>query len=225
MKRIAYLWLSGAILAGLVISLSAAQQSGDSLADYARKQKEKQSETAPKRVYDNDNLPQTEHISVVGQKPALDSKADESRAGDDAAKTETASTEAPPKDAGQPNDGGQVTPDKQGKAKIDITPDQSPEDRDKAYEEWQKKIGEQKKQVQLLERELDVLQREYKMRAAAVYADVGYRLRNSAEWDKQDKDYKTQIDAKQKELDAAKQTLADLQNQARKAGVPTKARE
>lgn len=220
MKRIANLWLSGAILAALMISLSAAQQSGDSLADYARaKKKEKQSEPAPKRVYDNDNLPQTEHISVVGQKPAPDAKADTDKPADEASQPTTAPT------PDQPNDGGQANPDKQGKAKIDITPGQSPEDRDKAYEEWQKKIAEQKKQVQLLERELDVAQREYKMRAAAVYSDVGYRLRNSAQWDKQDKDYKTQIDAKQKELDAAKQALTDLQDQARKAGVPTKLRE
>lgn len=221
MKRIAYLWLTGAILAGLMTSLSAAQQSGDSLADYARaKKKEKQSEPAPKRVYDNDNLPQSEHISVVGQEPAPEARADSEKSGSDATKPDAAASAS-----GQPNDGGQVTPDKQGKSKIDITPGQSPEDRDKAYSEWQNKIGEQKHQVELLERELDVLQREYKMRAAAVYADVGYRLRNSAQWDKQDKDYKAQIDAKQKDLDAARKTLADLQDQARKAGVPTKARE
>lgn len=220
MKRTTYLWLSGAILGGLMISLSAAQQSGDNLADYARaKKKEKQSEPAPKKVYDNDNLPQTEHISVVGQEPAPEAAADTKRAADEGSKPDAGAS------SGQPNEEGQVTADKQAKAKIDITPGQSPEDRDKAYEEWQKKIGEQKHQVELLERELDVVQREYKMRAAAVYADVGYRLRNSAQWDKQDKDYKAQIDAKQKDLDAAKKALADLQDQARKAGVPTKARE
>jgi hypothetical protein len=221
MKRIAYQWLSGAILAGLMTSLLAAQQSGDSLADYARKKKnEKQSEPAPKRVYDNDNLPQSEHISVVGQQPAADAQADNTKPADNAS-----AADANPSAPGQPNDGNQASPDKQGKTKIEVTTAETSEDRDKAATEWQKKIAEQKRQVGLLERELDVVQREYKMRAAAVYADVGYRLRNSAQWDKQDKDYKTQIEAKQKEVDAAKATLADLQDQARKAGVPTKARE
>src|SRR5437868_9294687 len=219
MKRMAYLWLSGAILAGLMTSLSAAQQSGDSLADYARKRKEKQAEPAPKRVYDNDNLPQTEHISVVGQQPAPDAGTDTKPA--DKASTSASAQPAP----GQPNDGGQITTDQQGKAKIDVPANQSPEDRDKAYAEWQKKIGEQKHQVDLLQRELDVAHREYKIRAAAMYGDVGSRLRNSAQWDKQDKDYKAQIDGKQKDLDAAKQALSDMQEKARAAGVPTKMRE
>jgi hypothetical protein len=77
----------------------------------------------------------------------------------------------------------------------------------------------------LLTRELDVLQREYQIRAAAMYGDVGTRLRNSAEWDKQDTQYKQQIADKQKALDEAKQKLEDLQEEARKAGVPSSIRE
>jgi hypothetical protein len=53
-----------------------------------------------------------------------------------------------------------------------------------------------------------------------MYADVGNRLRNQADWDKQDRDYKDKIDAKQKDLDRAKQQLSDLQEDARKSGVP-----
>jgi Skp family chaperone for outer membrane proteins len=70
-----------------------------------------------------------------------------------------------------------------------------------------------------------VRKREYALRAATVATDVGYRLRNSAQWDKEDKQYKEQIAAKQKEVDAAKQKLDELQSDARKAGVPTKLRE
>jgi len=70
-----------------------------------------------------------------------------------------------------------------------------------------------------------VLQREYQVRAAAMYADVGNRLRNSAEWDKQDTQYKQQIGDKQKALEDAKQKLEELQEQARKAGVPSSIRE
>lgn len=70
-------------------------------------------------------------------------------------------------------------------------------------------------------RELDVLQREYQLRAAAFYADAGNRLRNQAVWDQEDAKYKEQIADKQKELDTAKQKLDDMQEDARKAGMPS----
>ena len=104
--------------------------------------------------------------------------------------------------------------------KLSIDPDTSAGDREKIYGEWRKKIADQKDTISLLQRELDVLQREYRLRAAAMYADVGYRLRNQSDWDKQDRDYKDKIEAKQKELDRAKQQLSDLQEQARKQNVP-----
>ncbi len=65
-----------------------------------------------------------------------------------------------------------------------------------------------------------MLQREYQIRAAAMYADAGNRLRNSGDWDKQDAQYKQQIADKQKSLDDAKQKLDDMKEDARKAGVP-----
>jgi hypothetical protein len=76
-----------------------------------------------------------------------------------------------------------------------------------------------------LTREFDVLQREYQIRAAAMYADAGNRMRNSADWDKQDAQYKQQIADKQKALDDAKQKLEDTQEEARKAGAPPSVRE
>jgi len=76
-----------------------------------------------------------------------------------------------------------------------------------------------------LQRELDVEQREYKIRAAAFYADAGDRLRNQAEWDKEDADYKQKIADKQKAVDDARQQMNDMQEDARKSGVPSSARE
>ena len=99
------------------------------------------------------------------------------------------------------------------------------DDQQKAPDEWKKKIAQQKDQIDLLSRELDVLQREYRLRAAAFYADAGNRLRNSGTWDKEDATYKQQIDQKQKALADAKQQLDDMQEQARKSGVPSSMRE
>jgi hypothetical protein len=53
-----------------------------------------------------------------------------------------------------------------------------------------------------------------------MYADAGNRLRNQADWDKQDAQYKQQIADKQKTVDDAKEKLGELQEEARKAGMP-----
>jgi hypothetical protein len=58
-----------------------------------------------------------------------------------------------------------------------------------------------------------------------MYADAGNRLRNSAEWDKEDADYKKKIADKKKAVDEAKQQMDDMQEEARKAGVPSSVRE
>ena len=70
-------------------------------------------------------------------------------------------------------------------------------------------------------REMDVMQREYRLRAAAFYADAGNRLRNAGSWDKEDAQYKQHLAEKQKTLDTAKEDLQDLKERARKAGVPS----
>jgi hypothetical protein len=54
-----------------------------------------------------------------------------------------------------------------------------------------------------------------------MYADAGNRLRNQLPWDKEDADYKQKIADKQKALEDAKQKLTDMQEEARKAGVPS----
>jgi hypothetical protein len=97
--------------------------------------------------------------------------------------------------------------------------------KEKADDGWKDKIAAQKQQIELLSRELDVAQREYRLRAAAFYADAGNRLRNQGSWDKEDAQYKQQIAQKQKALDDAKKSLDDMQEQARKAGVPSSMRE
>ena len=58
-----------------------------------------------------------------------------------------------------------------------------------------------------------------------MYADVGNRLRNSVSWDKEDREYKQQIAEKEKAVADAKQKLDDMQESARKAGVPSAVRE
>ena len=206
MKRIAHV-LVGAVLVTMLLIPACWAQNDTSLGDAARATRKDKSQAAPTKVFDNDTLPKEERISVVGQ-AAVTPTALKS---DSAETSQTSETADDDKDADAKKD---------EKMKLTIDPDTSAGDREKIYGEWRKKVADQKDTITLLQRELDVLQREYRLRAAAMYADVGNRLRNQSEWDKQDRDYKDKIEAKQKDLDRAKQQLSDLQAQARKDGVP-----
>jgi len=199
MKRTLYIWLAGIVLAGITVPVSGAQDSGapePSLGSYARAVRKDKKPQAAKQ-FDNDTLPKNDKLSVVGNTPT-------------------------PSDA-QPGDQGQTATDTGPKTAI--TPGESPEQRQQVYDQWQKKITDQQTQVDMLARELDVAQREYRLRAAAFYADAGDRMRNQAAWDKEDADYKAKMADKQKALDDAKQQLANMQEEARKSGVPSSARE
>jgi len=206
MKRIAYVWFAAAVLAALMSTAAGAQQQ-DSLADYARAHRKDKKQTTAKQ-FDNDNLPRGEKLSVVGN-ASDDSKAQAADAPKDG-DAQNADT------SGQKSAGSEKTPE--------TKPGQSQE-REKPYDEWKDKLTAQKDKVELLARELDVLQREYRLRAAAFYADAGNRLRNAGAWDKEDAQYKQQIADKQKAVNDAKQALDILQEQARKSGVPSSVRE
>jgi len=201
MKRIIYVWLAGMILAGTLAAMAGAQS--QSLGDYARtvrKDKDKEQKPAAVKSYDNDNLPKDDKLSVVGPAPQ--------ESANKAAQTAQNGTPAAA-DAGAAKN----------------TETESPEDRQKRFEDWKSKISDQKSAVDLLSRELNVEQGEYKLRAAAFYGDAGDRLRNAAAWDKEDAQYKQKIADKQKALDSAKQKLGDLQEDARRAGVPASMRQ
>jgi len=213
------LWLCGWFLAAGTASLTAAQDSAP-LGDYARQVRKQKAQTTPAgKTFDNDTLPKDDKLSVVGQAPA--------------------EQPPPPGTNGEPtpaaelpsSDGGSVAAtapaDGQGPAKADKQGDQADDraEKQKMYQDWHKRIHGQQEQVDLVGRELEVLNREYRLRAAAFYADAGNRLRNSGAWDKEDAQYKEQIANKQKALDDAKAKLDDLQEQARKAGVPSSMRE
>jgi hypothetical protein len=168
-------------------------QDQTSLGDYARRVHKEPAAKAKPKIFDNDNLPSDDKISVVGGPPSADADAKSSDDKDAAKAAEASDSDQAKKQA--------------------------------EWKSWQDKLTAAKNSAALASRELDVLQKEYQMRAAQMYADVGNRLRNSAEWDKEDADYKQKITDKQKEVEDAKQKLEDMQEEARKAGVPAAMRE
>jgi hypothetical protein len=190
MKRIVNAGLGLLVLVILLTSFAGAQRTDPPLGDYARKvRKDPAAAKAKPKVFDNDNLPTEDKLSVVGQPVA-------------------ANASPTPADDKDKDAASNAADDDQAKKQA-------------AWKDWQNKIATQKSAIDLAGRELDVLQREYQLRAAAIYGDAGNRIRNSAQWDKQDAEYKEKIADKQKAVDDAKQKLDEMKEEARKAGVPS----
>lgn len=180
-----------------VVLVAASAVYGQSLGETARKLRQnKPAETSPK-IITNDDL---------------------SHAAPPADLAETKSEPANTADAAK------NPADENGKAEKPKKSD--PEiDQAKIDEEWSKTIAAQKQEIAGMERELDLLQRENKLRAASYYADAGTRLRNQQSYAEEDRKYQKDVADKQKALDDAKAKLADLEEQARKAGASAKTRE
>jgi hypothetical protein len=177
-----------AIVSLLMVALGTA--SAQSLGDYARTARKNKAEPSPTtRHYDNDNLPTTETLSVVGQSPAANSAA--------------------------------PVPAETSKA----TAQKAAVDQQKAADDMNKKIQEQQDKINSLNREIDLDQREQRLRAASYYTDAGTKLRNPGQWDKDQAQNANDASEKSKALDAARQQLEQMQEEARKAGIAQKDKE
>ena len=208
MKRSSYASIAVMILAGVMASFASAQSTTPEqpLGDYARAVR-KDKKPASAKQFDNDNLPAENKLSVVGGSQAGTQSADNSQSaasgGQDGGASDKKAEDKPPT----------------------VQPGESKEDRQKTYDAWKDRLTAEKEKIDLLAREYDVEQREYQLRAAAMYADAGNRMRNAATWDKEDADYKQKIELKKKSLDDAKKEMEDMEEDARKAGVPSSVRE
>ena len=158
MKRMGYVFLAEVVLAGMLVTLAGAQS--ESLGDYARSVR-KDEKPASAKKYDNDNLPTSDKISIVGN--ATESSPEDANAAstpsDSSAQPEDGTNPCHASDAGCRQTGGQLPT------------------RTKRTTNGRQKISDQQAKVDLLSREVDVTQREYRLRAAAFYADAGNRLR------------------------------------------------
>lgn len=218
MKRISHVCFAGMFVIGMLsgqalCQSSAAQNqntaaSGQSsaapsatqeqpLGNYARAFRKNKTQ-ANVKTFDNDTIPKSDTISVVGNSSASATQAA-------ASQDETQA---------QPGSNDQNRLPK-------VTPGQSQEQRQQVYEQWQEKLTSQQGRIEGIAQELDLDQREYRLRAASFYGDAGARLRDQGQWDKEEAQYKQKIADKQKELNDAKQGLSDLQEEARKAGIPS----
>ncbi len=166
------------------------------LGDYARAVKKAKAGSAKSaKTYDNDTMPDKATVSVVGGA--------------------TADSDAAP--AATQDQGDPAKPP-------EMKAGQSTDDREKSLGEWKGKIDDQKGKVDLLSRELDVLQRERQIKQADFYSSTARTVQNPRGFDEEDAKYKEKIADKQKALDDAKAKLSEIQENARKAGVPSSQR-
>ena len=168
------------------------QQTGDPVADAARKareQKEKKNAQKPKKVYTDDDVRPAEP-----EKPSVQNA--------------TAST---PAIAGTE---GAATATATGAVKDEDTTKKEDPNGEKA---WRKRFSDQHQKIASVEKEIDVLQRELQKAQLQYYTDP-QKAMNEQNSRTEINNKTGKIDAKKKELEQLKQQLDDLETELRKSG-------
>ena len=212
MKRTAHL-LGFVILAGMLAGVAAAQDG--SLAEAARQhRKQKEGTPAAKHeVFTNDNLPQMETISTVGT-PTGDADA----APHDPAQADNASGQADAKD-------GNDSKAAEEKAKLQPKIGDSADQRQKVWEGWRDKISKQKDAIDAMQKDIEQTEKENQLRANTYNGSAQSRIYGGATEAKAEIANQAQMEQRKKAIDQAKQALDDLQEEARRAGIPSSYRE
>jgi vacuolar-type H+-ATPase subunit I/STV1 len=222
MKRL-FIGSTAAVCMTIAFSaLSTAQTSTPSLGDYARsvRQNKPQAAKAPAKVYDNDTIPSATTISVVGTAPqtvADASKNDKDTTQPDAKTADAKTSDQPDAKTAEAKSTDKSAADSKAvdkagdKKAAEVRPGQSLEERQKAFDAWKTKIADQKKKIDQLARELNDYQHNSTLAQVSVWPETQKYGQGLAE--------------KQKALEQAKTELSELQEQARKAGVPASVAE
>ena len=196
-------WLKvAAVIASLCIAAlgsyaqdqSSSQQTGDPVADAARKareEKQKKDAQKTKKVYTDDDIkPATPDKPEIQNASAAGATANGSEA--------TAASGAQAANAQKPGDAEQKEDPNSEKA-------------------WRKRFAEQHQKIAKAEKELDILQRELQKSSLQYYADPQKAMteqNNRGEIN----DKNAKVDAKKKELAQLRQQLDDMETDLRKAG-------
>jgi hypothetical protein len=174
---------------------SSQQQTGDPVADAARKAREmKKDAPKPKKVYTDDDVKKSVPVpdaaatsapvnaSGTAAATTVQTAGDTTKTGDDTKTGDATKTEDPNSEAA-----------------------------------WRKRFQAQRDKIAKVEKELDILGRELEKAQLEYYPDPQKALRE--QFDRADINKKTaKIDAKRQELDQLTQGLADLEDQLRKSG-------
>jgi chromosome segregation ATPase len=192
-------WLKSAVMLGALCLAgwatyaqqqdSSSQQTGDPVADAARKaREEKKNAQKAKKVFTDDDV-----------KPATPDKP--------AVQNATAAATA----------SGAQGPTATASASTQKAEDATAKEDANSEKAWRKRFSEQHEKIARAEKELDILQRELEKSQVQYYADPQKAMteqNNRAEVNEKT----AKIDAKKKELDALRQQLDDMETELRKSG-------
>jgi hypothetical protein len=191
-------WIKAAVVvAGLCLAgipgyarqQSSSQQTGDPVADAARKaREEKKNVQKPKKVFTDDDV---KHSGGTAEKPAATNEAEGAAAATPA-----------------------VAQKAEGAAKKE---DAAPEEDPNSERAWRKRFGEQHAKIARAEKELDILQRELEKTQVQYYTDPQKALNEQTNRTEVN-DKRAKIADKKKELDQLRQELDDMEAQLRKSG-------
>jgi len=183
-----------AALASYAQDQGSAQQTGDPVADAARKareEKQKKDAQKPKKVYTDDDIK-----PAAPDKPEIQNA---SAAGVTTSGTDSIATGgAQDANAQKPGNDGQKEDPNSEKA-------------------WRKRFAAQHEKIAKAEKELDILQRELQKSSVQYYADPTKAM-NEQNNRKEINDKTAKIDAKKQELGQLRQQLDDMEAELRKAG-------
>lgn len=200
--------LSGVILATFVVMLVGTAMS-QSLADQAKAVRQQSKKSATK-VYTEDDLPSVPESKMAEESHAAEATATNAEAAKEApaADTAAASGDASTSDANKEDEA--AAKEKEEAAKVAA---------EAQANDLKAKVSDKQEEVKSLEKELDLMQRENKLRQASYYGDAGTQLRDQKKWADEQRQYQTDLEAKQKALAEAKEKLDDTREQARKSGI------
>jgi hypothetical protein len=204
--------LSGVVLATFVLMLAGTAMA-QSLADQAKAVRQQPKKSATK-VYTEDDLP-----SVPESKMAEESHAAEATATNAEAAKEDTAADAASGDAEKKDDAGTSDAKKEDDAAAKEKEEASKAAAEVQAKDLKAKVSDKQEEVKSLEKELDLMQRENKLRQASYYGDAGTQLRDQKKWADEQRQYQTDLEAKQKALAEAKEKLDDTREQARKSGI------
>jgi|SwirhisoilCB2_FD_contig_71_126595_length_736_multi_3_in_0_out_0_1 hypothetical protein len=198
--------LSGVILATFVLMLVGTAMS-QSLADQAKAVRQQSKKSATK-VYTEDDLPSVPESKMAEESHAAEATATNAEAAKEAPSAAAASGDAGASDANKEDEA--AAKEKEEAAKVAA---------EAQANDLKAKVSDKQEEVKSLEKELDLMQRENKLRQASYYGDAGTQLRDQKKWADEQRQYQTDLEAKQKALAEAKEKLDDTREQARKSGI------
>jgi hypothetical protein len=184
----------------LVLSMGACTLFAQSLGEVAREIRDAPHPRAT-RVVTNDDIPSVDTMSASAKTNA----AEGTRGSDDRTSPKTESKAGSERAAAKASESREL-------AKTDA-------EQKKQEAEWNSKFSLQREKISLLERELKVTQQEDQQKQLAHMADVNARLNNQQQYAEAEKLDQEDLAQKQEKLNAEREKLDSMQEEARHAGV------